>query len=118
MAKIGKNKKACEKYRQSGRKALNKIAKQERAKKREEYFAKRRGEGKAYTYKPIPFKEGTKEYWEEKHKRATKNVDHRTEYQRIRSLASKLDNEIRTREAERKVAENKSKDKGKSEKAA
>ena len=49
-SKIGRNKKACEKYRQSGRKALNKIAKQERAKKREERFAKRREEGKKYTY--------------------------------------------------------------------
>ena len=111
MAKIGKNKKACEKYRQSGRKALNKIAKQERAKKREEHFAKRREEGKAYTYKPISFEEGTREYWKERHKRAAKNVDHRTEYQRIKSLTAKLDNEIKAREAERKAAEKKNRNK-------
>lgn len=111
MAKIGKNKKACEKYRQSGRKALNKIAKKECAKKREEYFAKRREEGKTYTYKPIPFEEGTREYWKERHKRAAKNVDHRTEYQRIKSLTAKLDNEIKAREAERKAAEKKNRNK-------
>ena len=110
-SKIGRNKKACEKYRQSGRKALNKIAKQERAKKREEHFAKRHKEGKAYTYKPIPFEEGTREYWKEKHRRASKNIDHRTEYQRIRSLTARLNNEIRKREAEIKVAENRKKEK-------
>lgn len=111
MAKIGKNKKACEKYKQSGRKAFNKIAKQERAKKREERFAKRREEGKAYTYEPNFFKEGTREYWKEKYKREAKNVDHRTEYQRIKSLTSKLNNEIRAKEAERKATENKNKKK-------
>lgn len=112
MAKIGRNKKVCERYKLQGRRETNKAKKQERAKKREEYFAKRREEGKTYTYKPIPYKEGTNEYWREKHKRAHKNVDHRTEYQRIKSLTAKVDSEIKVKEAERKAAENKNRNKG------
>ena len=103
-SKIGRNKKACEKYRQSGRKALNKIAKQERAKKREERFAKRREEGKKYTYKPNPYEPGTREYREEKRIRASKNVDHRTEYQQVRSIMDRVAYEVAKEKAEMKAA--------------
>ena len=46
MAKIGKNKKRCEKYRNSGHKEINKTLRQERHKKRQAYFMKRRSDGK------------------------------------------------------------------------
>lgn len=49
--KVGRNKKACEKYKLSGREAENKALKQERHKKRMARFAKRKEEGKAYVYR-------------------------------------------------------------------
>lgn len=46
MAKNGKNKKRCEKYRNSGHKEINKKLRQERHQKRLAFFAKRRADGK------------------------------------------------------------------------
>lgn len=104
MAKIGRNKKVCERYKLQGRRETNKAKKQERAKKREERFAKRREEGKAYTYKPIPYEPGTREYREEKRIRASKNVDHRTEYQQVRSVMDRVAYEVAKEKAEMKAA--------------
>lgn len=51
MAKPGKKKKSCDKYRNAGRKAINADLRQERHRKKMERFAKRRAEGKNYEYK-------------------------------------------------------------------
>lgn len=48
--KVGRNKKVCEKYRTSGRRAINNDLKQKRHEKEVARFAKRREEGKTYTY--------------------------------------------------------------------
>lgn len=50
MARIGKHKQKYDKYKNSGNKAKNKILKQERHEKRLAKFAKKREDGKAYTY--------------------------------------------------------------------
>lgn len=48
--KIGRNKAWCKNYKDSGRREINKRAKQERAEKRKERFEKRKEEGKTYVY--------------------------------------------------------------------
>lgn len=102
MAKPGKMKKRCEKYKAEGRREKNKILKQERAKKREEKFRKRREEGKTYVYKPNPYKKGTKEYYQERKKRLEKNKETKTPYQKWTSIFRKLQNELAVREKEEK----------------
>ena len=74
MAKIGKMRKKCEKYKAEGRREKNKILKQERAKKRMEKFKKRREEGKTYVYKPNPYKKGISEYYAERKKRSESDL--------------------------------------------
>ncbi len=61
---------------------------------REQKMNKRKEEGKTFTYKPNPFREGTREYFEEQLKRSQKNVSHKTYFSKIRSLEAKLDNMI------------------------
>ena len=51
MARKGSNKKRCEQYRLSGHREINKKLKTERAEARKAHFAKRKEEGKNYTYK-------------------------------------------------------------------
>ena len=105
MAKNGKNKKRCERYRLSGHREQNKHLKQERHKKRMERFAKRRGEGKNYEYKPIPYEKGTMEYNREVRERAAKNVDRRTDFQKKTSIMRKLQNELDKKKAAMKARE-------------
>ena len=105
MAKNGKNKKRCEKYKQQGRRERNKAIRQEKAKAREEKFRQRREAGKAYEYKPIPYdpqsadKKERKAYFAEQIKRAAKNVDRRLPLQRLTSIFAKLDREIAKQKA-------------------
>lgn len=94
MAKPGnKNNKArCEKYKQMGRREINKAEKQKRHQKRMEKFAKRKEEGKCYEYKPNPFKKDSKEYIAEANARARKNIDHKLPMSRFDSVMRKVDN--------------------------
>lgn len=62
--------------------------------KRQTKFKAKREAGKAYEYKPNPFKKGTEEYFEESRNRAAKNVDHKTPVARWTSVMAKLDNEL------------------------
>lgn len=105
MAKNGKNKKRCEKYKQQGRRERNKAIRQEKAKAREEKFRQRREAGKAYEYKPIPYdpqsadKKERKAFYAEQARRAAKNVDRRLPLQRETSIFDKLDREIAKQKA-------------------
>lgn len=109
MAKIGKNKKACERYKQQGRRERNKAIRQQKAQKREEKFRQRREAGKAYEYKPIPYdpesldKNERKAFFAEQTKRAAKNVDRRLPLQRETSIFDKLDREIAKQKAADKL---------------
>lgn len=94
MSKIGRNKKACENYRLSGRKAENKAKRQVRHEKRLAYFAKRREEGKTYEYKPNPYPKDTNAYYEEKQYRAEKNIKHQIPLQKFTSIMAKLNNQL------------------------
>ena len=107
--KYGRNKKWCEKYKQTGQKARNKALKAERAERLTAHFAKRREEGKAYEWKPNPYdKNGSrrerKRWYAESRARAAKNVDHRDDVSKWKSIMRKVQNELDREEIERKKA--------------
>ena len=104
MAKPGTNKERCKRYTASGHREANKARRQENDKKRTARFAKRREEGKAYEWKPIPFdpERQKRQYAEEARTRAEKNVDHRDDVSKWRSVMRKLSNEIAAEEARSK----------------
>lgn len=105
MAKKGKKKKSCEKYKMTGRREFNKTERQKRHEKRMARFVERRESGKCYEYKPIPFKEGSKEYNEELKNRQEKNIDLRLPIQKWTSVWRKIDNELTERKMEQKKRE-------------
>ena len=96
MAKPGTNKERCKRYTASGHREANKERRQINEKKRMARFAKRREEGKAYEWKPNPFdpQKQPREFAEEVRIRAEKNVDHRDDVSKWRSVMRKLDNEL------------------------
>lgn len=112
MAKKGKNKKACEKYRMSGHKAINKELRKERHEKRLAKFAKRKEEGKTYEYKANPYQKGTDEFVIEiqnRHEKYT-NSGTKTDFQKFVSTMKKLDNWLKDEEKRLKeIKENKAK---------
>jgi hypothetical protein len=83
----------------SGNKATQNRAREER---RQAKFAKKREEGRAYEYKPIPYAKGTVEYAHEKLERAEKTVSKKTPVARLTSLMRKLDNQLAKEKMERK----------------
>ena len=83
----------------SGNKAAQNRAKEER---RQAKFAKKRDEGRAYEYKPIPYEKGTVEYTHEKLERAEKTVSKKTPVARFTSIMRKLDNQLAKEKMERK----------------
>lgn len=106
MAKPGNasNKKRSEKYKSQGRREKNKVIRQQRAEKRQAKLAARQD----YEYKPIPFKEGTNDYNREAELRREKSRSKKTEYQRLRSIFAKLNNEIaKEKRAAKAAKENK-----------
>ena len=113
MARKGANKKRCEKYRLSGHKEENKRLRAERAKKLTAKFQKRREDGKTYEYKPNPYKPGTSEYNHEVIVRKEKNSNHKTEFQKWKSIFRKLDNELDRIKKEEKADQSNNERKGK-----
>ena len=107
MSKPNKNKHHCDKYKSSGAHEINKQLKQERHQKRMSKFAKRREEGKAYEYKPNPFKEYTKKWWDEHRDRQEKNVDRRSDQAKHDSWNRKLQNQLDEEERIRKATKDK-----------
>ena len=105
MAKPGKMKKKCEKYRNQGRKEANKELRAKRHEAHMKKFADRREAGKTYKYKPNPYKEGTVEYNREVLERAEKNRSKRTEFNMMKSIMRKLQNEINAQKKAAKAAE-------------
>lgn len=101
-SKNGRNKKACDKYRQLGRKQINKDLKAKKHEARMAHFAKRKEEGKSYVYEP-PKSKG------ERRRRAKKNVDRRLPIAKLDSIFRKLDNEIARLKLEEKNKEKRGK---------
>lgn len=69
-----KHKKQCEKYKAEGRREQNKRIKQQKHEERMAKFAKRREDGKTYTYKKNDNPKDSIEYIEEKLLRADKVI--------------------------------------------
>ena len=93
----------CEKYKQTGRRLINKEKKAEKHKKLMEKFAKRKEEGKAYEYEPNPYKKGSKEYIAEANKRARKNTDHKTPIANFDSVMQHAENYVNQLKQEEKM---------------
>lgn len=113
MSKIGSNKKACEKYRNSGHKEENKAAKQKRHEKRMERFTKRKEEGKSYTYRAGHAQEKLKENRSRKDYNPVLGVWEtnvgsgravHTEFNKWRSIMAKLDYQLNKQKAADKAA--------------
>ena len=85
--KDGRMKKWCEDYRRSGRRQINKDLRAKKHLARIEHFAKRKEEGKSYTYVPPKTKL-------EKMLRENKNVDRRLPIQKWTSLFAKVDYQL------------------------
>ena len=102
-------KKRFEKYKSSGRREANKIVKQQRDEKRKARFAKRKEEGKAYEYEPIPYEKGSKDYNREARIRTQKNQPHKTECQTVTSILQKLQNDLDRIAREEKLTMDKTK---------
>lgn len=83
----------------SGNRSKINAAREER---RQAKFAKKREDGCAYEYKPIPFEKGTVEYAHEKLERAVKTVSKKTPLARMTSIMRKLDNQLVKEKMERK----------------
>lgn len=62
--------------------------------KRQAKFAAKREAGKAYEYKPNPFKKGTPEYAEEKLARQEKAKSSKCEFAWYKNQFAKLDNKL------------------------
>jgi len=98
----------CEKYKQTGRRLINKQKKAEKHKKRMERFAKRKEEGKSYKYTPNPYKKGSKEYIEEANNRSRKNEDHSSPVSIFDSMMQKAKNYFeKQKNEEKKIRETK-----------
>ena len=99
--KYGRNKKWCEKYKNTGRRLINKEEKKKREEKKLERFKKRREEGKTYVYKPNPYDKDSKKrsekrkYWEERRRREEKNnKPHKLPLAHTTSIMRRLQNRI------------------------
>lgn len=73
------HKERCKRYKQEGRRLLNKDKKKKRHEKRLEKFKKRKEEGKSYVYSPNPYEIDTMEYVREENLRQQKNKPHKTD---------------------------------------
>ncbi len=93
----------CEKYKQTGRRLINKQKKAEKHKKLMEKFAKRREEGKSYEYEPNPYKKGSKEYISEANERARKNENHKLPISNFDSAMQHAENYVNQLKLEEKM---------------
>ena len=68
---------------------------------RDQKMNRRRELGKTYSYKPDPFSEGTREYYEEQLTRAGKNTSHKTRISEWKSVMAKLNYRLAKEKEER-----------------
>lgn len=99
------NKARYDSYKNSGRKIINKEKKKLRHEKRMAKFAKRKENGKTYTYKANPFPKDSEAYIKEQNERSLKNKGHKTDFSKFVSIMAKLQNKINKAIIEEKKAE-------------
>lgn len=76
--------------------------------KRQAKFARKREEGRAYTYAPNPYRKGTNDYIIESIKRAEKSKSKKTPVAQWKSIMAKLDNELAAKKNKIRFSKNRS----------
>lgn len=109
--KIGRNKKTCEKYKQLGKRELNKKIKQERHEKRLAYFKERRENPREKIKVDPIILEGLGLSVPNNQPNYNSNQPKHTEYARWKSAMGKLDYELAKEKAAEKAKERQEKNK-------
>lgn len=103
----------CKNYKSRGQREINKAIKQKRHEKRVAQFAKRKEEGKTYSYQKNPYEEGTYQWGLEHIKREEKVHKEPNEYKRYARVFGRLDRDMRVIEEAARQEEIKQKRSGK-----
>ena len=111
--KHGKHKEWCKNYKASGQREVNKVKKQGRHEKQLEYFAKRREEGKTYTYQKNPYEKDSRAWLTERAKRAEKEHRDPNEYRHYAKMFGRLQRDLDREYAEARKEEMKTKKRNK-----
>lgn len=85
----------CKNYKSRGQREINKAIKQERHKKHLAKLAKRREEGKTYSYQKNPYEKGTYQWGLECIRREEKVHKEPNEYKRYARIFGRLDRDLR-----------------------
>lgn len=103
----------CKNYKSRGQREVNKAIKQKRHEKRVAQFAKRREEGKTYSYQKNPYEKGTYQWELERIRREEKAHKEHNEYKRYARVFGRLDRDLRAIEEAARQEEIKQKRSGK-----
>ena len=103
----------CKNYKSRGQREINKAIKQERHEKRVAQFAKRREEGKAYSYQKNPYEKESYKWEVERIRREEKAHKEPNEYKRYARIFGRLDRDLRAIEEAARQEEIKQKRSGK-----
>ncbi len=103
----------CKNYKSRGQREVNKAIKQKRHEKRVAQFAKRREEGKAYSYQKNPYEKGSYQWGLERIRREEKVHKEPNEYKRYARIFGRLDRDLRAIEEAARQEEIKQKRSGK-----
>lgn len=106
----------CKNYKSRGQREINKAIKQKRHEKRVAQFAKRREEGKTYSYQKNPYEEGTYQWGLECVRREEKVHKESNEYKKYARIFGRLDRDMRAIEEAARQEEIKQKRSGKKKK--
>lgn len=114
--KHGKHHEWCKNYKARGQREINKVEKQKRHEKQVADFAKRREEGKTYTYQKNPYEKDSREWVTERARRASKEYRDSNEYRHYARVFGRLDRDMRAIEEAARQEEIKLKRAGKKKK--
>lgn len=106
----------CKGYKSRGQRAINKAIKQKRHEKRVADFARRKEDGKIYSYQKNPFVKDTREWATERARREEKVYKESNEYKKYARVFGRLDRDMRAIEEAARQEEIKQKRSGKKKK--
>lgn len=106
----------CKGYKSRGQRAINKAIKQERHEKRVADFARRKEDGKIYSYQKNPFVKDTREWATERARREEKVYKESNEYKKYARVFGRLDRDMKAIEEAARQEEIKQKRSGKKKK--
>ncbi len=106
----------CKGYKSRGQRVINKAIKQKRHEKRVADFARRKEDGKTYSYQKNPFVKDTREWATERARREEKVYKESNEYKKYARVFGRLDRDMRAIEEAARQEEIKQKRTGKKKK--